>query len=461
MSWAVKQGTPKNFYSLDGHTDADTTAFIREFWDFEKMSSEDDYEGFDSTQGPEFQIFDALLMRAMGIPEAEIQFYLEYLPSIETFLGPMGPMMASGFKFTLLLNTERSKAYQATKYDIAPDTPMATTGDDVACNAVPPFSGIWGVMQYHLRLISKRTTSKYPVFCGWIFNPVGCFKMPGLLLHRTAFQLARGNLPKCILNYMADITPLNVNLERFSEYLTPEQLNDHFATLDILRSEAKACGIKVFGQFEERYGAKRLYDLTTQHGGNPNTSITATMPYSAGNWERAEGLMLPNFIPISQLPDLRRALLSVDYSVIESRREGQTALNNWLDHAVTVCDDVDERIEWVIGKSWNNVGEEHTLSLVNSLHSVLEHRTSNVAKDVDQGRRTGRQTDETDSTRVVAEQGSQDNIKRFEVLRKDLLQWLIGRGRHNARSLERIYGVEWVEKKGDDKKGSGKKADED
>jgi hypothetical protein len=179
--------------------------------------------------------------------------------------------MASGFKFTLLLNTERSKAYQAAKYTIAWGTPMAATGDDVAINDDPPHSPAWTILQHNLRLKSKRNTSNFPTFCGWQFAPPGCFKLPTLLLHRTAFQAARGNLPNCLLNYMADITPLDANMEQFSEYLTPDQVTDHYLTLDLLRAEAKAAGIKAFGEFYARYGVKRSYDIQLHGGHSINT----------------------------------------------------------------------------------------------------------------------------------------------------------------------------------------------
>jgi len=237
---------------------------------------------------------------------------------------------------------------------------------------------------------------------------------------------------------MADVTPFNVNLEQFSEYMTPEQMSDHFATMDILRAEAKADGIKCFGEFEERYGVKRLYNLTEQCGGNPNTSTSFThtaMPYHSGNWEKAEGITLPNFIPIANMKDVRRDLLKVDYSVIEQRREGQQALNNWADQATEIWEDSDTRLPYVIGKSFNDLGCEQTMNLLGSLHSVLEHRPTNVAKDVDQGRKTGRQADDSDSTKVVSEQGSQDNIKRFEELRKTFLKWITGSGRYTTRHL--------------------------
>lgn len=277
MSVVVKESLPETVFLLDGKTDQDMSAFVSKHMDFTKDSSEDDYTGFDSTQGPEFQVADAHLMRAYGIPEDEITFYLTFLTCIVTFLGLLGAMMPSGFKFTLLFNTLRSMMYQALKYVLCLLIVMLFTGDDSVINATPPESDVWKVVGHKFRLISKRFVARYPTFCGWKLTPPGCFKLPSLLSHRTAYQLARGNLPNCILNYMADVTPLNSNLEQFAPYLEVEELDAHFLTLDVLRAEAKAIGLKVFGQFTERYGASRTYNL---NGGNSikPTDDSLTLP---------------------------------------------------------------------------------------------------------------------------------------------------------------------------------------
>jgi len=267
MSKMLKRSLPAWLFLLDGKTDSDMNEFVQGLWDFNVESSEDDYEGFDSTQGPEFQVFDAMVMRFFGVPEAEIEFYLWFVTVIHTFLGLMGPMMASGFKFTLIFNTLRSLAYQALKYTIPYGTPMAATGDDVALNAVVPYSSQWTVLERMFRLISKRQVSMNPTFCGWKFCAVSIYKLPSLIWHRTVYQMNRGNLPKCLLNYMADVTPLNANLELVSEHLTEKELEDHFATMDLLRAEAKATGMKVFGNFTTTYGSKKTYDIREMVGG--------------------------------------------------------------------------------------------------------------------------------------------------------------------------------------------------
>jgi hypothetical protein len=252
---------PACFYCLDGHTDADTSAFVREHWDFSRLSSEDDYTAFDQSQGMEFLQFDNYLMQACGIPEVVRLDYLSFMTHLRTWLGPMGVMMPSGCKFTLLFNTTRSAAYQQLKYTIPLNTPMCATGDDVALNAVCPVSPAWDALADGFRLVSKRQVNKFPTFCGWVFHPVCCFKRPELLLHRTVYQADRGLLPQCALNYLADITPLHLNLESIHGDLTEEQLEQHFETVAILTAELERQHLSKKGEYLERFGITRTYNL--------------------------------------------------------------------------------------------------------------------------------------------------------------------------------------------------------
>jgi len=261
MSYAFKAAMPPTFFMLDGKTDADMSEFVREHWDFSRDSTEDDYTAFDSTQGGEFLNFDRLIMLDAGIPEKDILDYLYFMTHLETWMGRMGLMMPSGCKFTLLFNTTRSAAYQALKYDIKRNTPIALTGDDTACNGTPRIRPIFLRNERHFKLVSKRQTARYPIFCGWRFSPVGCYKEPELLLQRTLYQHSRNNLSKCYLSYAADITPLHQNIEQLCDLLSEQQLEDHFTTLQILRTEARQQRNKLLGDFMTTYGRHRHYDL--------------------------------------------------------------------------------------------------------------------------------------------------------------------------------------------------------
>jgi len=446
-SVTLKEALPDNVFLLDGKTDKDMSTFVRRFFDFSALSAEDDYTGFDSTQGPEFQVADAHLFNAMHIPYEEILFYLKFLTEIETFLGLLGPMMPSGFKFTLLLNTTRSMAYQALKYVIEiTRSACMFTGDDVVINPSPPLAPTWSKVEKRFLLVSKRVESTYPTFCGWKLTPPGCFKQPTLLLHRTAYQAARGNLPNCILNYMADITPLNKNLEQFAPYLTADELGDHLANLDILRAEAKTTGIGSFGSFVERYGVTRHYSL--HGGGNPIThtrhnqvpSPANTMTYDTIiNRKLFNNLQASLWVDVRAWRRIHRVLQKCDYSVIDSRRNAHTELIKFYDETMVLGDTLFGITTRYPSQLCVTDYEVSVAQLIDGLVTVLSHRLTNVAKDVDAARSSGK--DKQVAEAILPEQNVQDNTKRFEELRKQMMNVPIW----DQAQFETTVGAVWID----------------
>jgi hypothetical protein len=450
MARYVKDNSPPTVYSLDGNTDVDTTNFVQAHWSFDRLSSEDDYTAFDSTQGNEFKVFDALLMRHAGIPGHIIDDYLLYLGSVRTFLGLMGPMMASGFKFTLTFNTERSKAYQALKYFIPPKTPIMATGDDVALNAVLPESPWWLAFGHRFRLVSKRVESRYPTFCGWILNPHAVFKLPNLLLHRTVYQMARGNINACMLNYAADITPLQNNLELIAEYLTEEELNDHYATATLLRGALREAGYPAHASFTTGYASARNYDLTSvMLGGSINTAEPlANMPY---NVVQNPGLIMQlnnaDFFPAQALREFTRQLMATDFSVITQRTRAHEALNEFLEQAVAGEDLFGTQIRFPDDQTffcdhYPDLGES-----LEGLAASLSYRESAVAKDTKAARDNVSRAPESDQTQFVTkDQERQDATRQFGANRRELMklksrvaaQW-------NRQLFERRSGAVWTE----------------
>lgn len=136
------------------------------------------------------------------------------------------------------------------------------SGDDVVHDDPSPLiQPEWNSISSKLLLVAVENYSRYPIFCGWIQTPVGCFKSPSLLLHRTAAKIARSNDFSFIYGYMADCTPLHVNLEIFAPYLTSDQFEHHFLTVELLRHCARHTGLAKAGDFLVRYGMTRTYSL--------------------------------------------------------------------------------------------------------------------------------------------------------------------------------------------------------
>jgi len=433
----LDQTLPETFFWMDGKHDGDLSEFVIKYWDFEKDSCEDDYTCFDSTQGGEFLNFDALLMRHYNIPEHIIQHYLNFMVSIYTWMGQAGIMMFSGIKFTLMFNSTRSAAYQALKYRLPKQIVICITGDDVACNGVFQERQIW--QRYYntqFKLISKRAQKKYVTFCGWIIVPLGCIKDPLLLQDRTIFQLARNNLSLCYYNYAADLTPLHKNFELHMPCLSEEQMEAHFTTLSILRSQAKLYGVNLKQDFETNYGQKRTYDLNgcgIQYNCNHNNiqniykNINKSenklnkrnMPYTTKQESYFQRLENAEFARVRQTRTLIREMNEVDFSVVESRREGHQALNRFEQNMLFGTDffGMEVRFPKTPQDLYITKDDTEIANILTSLSNVLSWRKTNVAKDTQSDKNSKNNVNEE---KPNYDQETQDNSKRFEELVKRL-----------------------------------------
>jgi hypothetical protein len=225
------------------------------------MSSEDDYTAFDSTQNLEFLNFDMLMMERFGLPAEFIDIYVDFMTHIQYGKKTLGPMMPSGCKFTLVLNTLRSLAYQCLKYDLTSKQAMCATGDDVALNAVLPESDAWNVVKGHFLLVSKRQVNLYPTFCGWVLNPVCCYKQPSVLLYRTLFHMDIGDIKDCVLNYCADFSPTWANLELLLSYMTPDDVEKTYDLAALLKAAIDSYSLGRQSSFLTKFGAIREYQI--------------------------------------------------------------------------------------------------------------------------------------------------------------------------------------------------------
>jgi hypothetical protein len=387
----------------------------------------------------------------MQIPEIEIENYLNFMTGLETWLGRMGYMMPSGCKFTLIFNTTRSGAYQALKYELDPNTAIGLTGDDTVYNGTPKTRNTWHKHDKQLKLKSKRQEHYYPTFCGWIMTPYGCFKDPQLLLDRTMFQCARNNLNKCFFSYAADMTPLYINYENAQHILTQEQTEAHFTTLQLLTAEAKTHGIKLHSDFITSYGVTRTYDLNKYLGGNSINPTKTTnkiknkqenMPYNRANWFLFRQLENSEFISIRTARTLVRTLNRVDYSVVDSRREGHQALNDMLDNARygEFYFAAATRFPDAFTDIYLTMQDTEVANLFMALGSSLSWRQDNRAKDS-----TSTKPDKGENVAITLDQAVQDNTKRFEELKKHFattlnnkdLQW-------NRVSFEERTNANWA-----------------
>lgn len=127
-----------------------------------------------------------------------------------------------------------------------------------------------------------------------------------------------------------------------------------------------------------------------------------------------------SFFSFAALRGLTRTLAAVDYSVVDSRRGGHTALNQFLTDGVdgwTIFDEETRFRKDSLRDVFVTDADAITSNLLISLANSLSWRATTNAKDTNAGTGAGKH----EGNVVLAfDQGLQDNTKRYEELVKAL-----------------------------------------
>ena len=149
-------------------------------------------------------------------------------------------------------------------------------------------------------------------------------------------------------------------------------------------------------------------------------TLNIDMPYHSTDFSKFYAALNADWFNPQVLAKFRRAMRTVDYSVIESRRDGLTAFNQMINSALHGSDIFD------LGARFPQYSPFYTdydalLSRIFSMYqSTLSYRPGNVAKDTDSAIQSGsgqgrnQQTTSSAATSTLESQGNQDNTKRFE-----------------------------------------------
>lgn len=124
-------------FLLDGHTPHDLSDFTQKWFDRTSESYEDEFEVYDSSQREQLFVYDAHLMAHFGVPHHIIDSHLEFMTILRTFKGPLGVMMPTGCKLTLIVNSLRTLAYLTCTYTLSSKTPALVSGDDSVVHCCP------------------------------------------------------------------------------------------------------------------------------------------------------------------------------------------------------------------------------------------------------------------------------------------------------------------------------------
>lgn len=141
------------------------------------------------------------------------------------------------------------------------------------------------------------------------------------------------------------------------------------------------------------------------------------MAYTFNNFELAREMYNSEWYRVADWQVLARALARVDYSVVDSRRTGHDAVNEFRDDAVTVPFERTTRFPNEMRDLFLTNHTAAVSKLMIELCSVLSYRTGNVAKDtnaVTESKGPGGRGDK--DIAIVNDQAVQDNAKRFETL---------------------------------------------
>jgi len=256
MYRAMRTSLPSEILLLNGVTLDDQENWFQENWDWSKPVYEDDYTGFDGTQNEDFLGFHVLLMRQFGVPEALIESYVEWVTHLLCMLGPLGIMIASGFKPTWFFNTVDSMSYQALKHNLTPHrrpgikpVARAFSGDDTLHNELTVVRPSFTRLPHCFRLISTGSHTEMPHFCGTLNTPQGTFADPELMITRILYKLRTGRLGDSALGYAEHVYRLNRRFEENIQYLSGRQLACHALSVRILRTYLRLSGLPAFAVF--------------------------------------------------------------------------------------------------------------------------------------------------------------------------------------------------------------------
>jgi hypothetical protein len=172
------------------------------------------------------------------------------------------------------------------------------------------------------------------------------------------------------------------------------------------------------------------------------------MPYTFVDAELVAELYNSEWYKISDIKELSRAMGRTDYSVVDARRNAHKVINELRDDAVNAPFDNNTRFPDDLKEFYLTDHNSAVAMVIIGLQNCLSYRLGNVAKDTEVGsssQATAPRGKDDKSVVLAFDQGTQDNIKRFEELQKQLNELcnnkdlLIGR-----RRFETKYRATWA-----------------
>jgi hypothetical protein len=142
------------------------------------------------------------------------------------------------------------------------------------------------------------------------------------------------------------------------------------------------------------------------------------MPYDYADVARAEDLDFATWYTHEKIKDVCLALRRCDYSVVASRRDAHNALLDLLNSAVDIGTITHVDLRFPEDRRFFCENDTYFSNQNDSLTNNLSFRETSDAKDTAAVTRQSDARQNNSDARLAADQGLQDNRKRFEELSK-------------------------------------------
>nr|AKH39765.1 Replicase [Donkey orchid symptomless virus] len=156
--------------------------FVTKYFHEGRACLSNDYQAFDQSQDGGILNLERRVYVTLGVPQEEIDYYVDLKIHASAFTGVLGIMRLTGEGPTFDANTIANMAYFFTKYDVPKGTPAMFAGDDMTCFGNPPLRESWQFVESMFSLTAKEEINDRPSFTGWLLSKHGIVKDPLKLL---------------------------------------------------------------------------------------------------------------------------------------------------------------------------------------------------------------------------------------------------------------------------------------
>nr|ANI85513.1 replicase [Asian prunus virus 3] len=224
----LQAALPDNLYIHSGKNLEDLNEWVIRSG-FQGMSTESDYEAFDSSQDHYILSFEIEVMKHLQLPWDLIEDYVYIKTHLGSKLGNFSIMRFTGEASTFLFNTMANMLFTFLRYDLNGSEAICFAGDDMCSNRRLRVSKKHEGFLSKLRLKAKVQFTEKPTFCGWNLCLDGIFKRPQLVLERLCVAREKDNLENCLDSYAIEVGYAFALGERVLQYMDEEALQNHYS----------------------------------------------------------------------------------------------------------------------------------------------------------------------------------------------------------------------------------------